>query len=52
MLVDFDWAGKNRAVQYPSNVNIKEVRLPEGVCDGQLISAEHDMEMLGYIIGS
>jgi serine/threonine protein kinase len=52
MLVDFDWAGRIGEVQYPSNINITEVKRPEGVLDGELITAEHDMKMLGYMFGT
>ena len=50
MLVDFDWAGKIGEVPYPSNINIIEVMRPEGVVDDELMTAEHDMEMLDYMI--
>jgi serine/threonine protein kinase len=52
MLVDFDWAGTIGNVQYPSNINITEVKRPEGVLDGELITTEHDMKMLGYMLES
>jgi serine/threonine protein kinase len=50
MLVDFDWAGIIGEVRYPSNINITEMRRPEGVLDGELITAEHDMMMLHYML--
>jgi len=50
MWVDFDRAGTIGKVRYPSNINITEVRRPEGVLDGELIIAEHDMKMLGYTL--
>ena len=50
MLVDFDWAGKIGEVRYPSNINITGVEQPKGVFDGQLITVEHDLEMLGYLL--
>ena len=52
MLVDFDWAGENGKVLYPSNVNVTEVKRPVGAVDGKLITVEHDMEMLGYLLGT
>ena len=47
MLVDFDWAGKVGEVRYPMNVYRGE-RLwrPDGACGGELITAEHDIQML------
>ena len=50
MLVDFDWAGTIGEVRYPSNINITEVMRPKGVVDGELMTAEHDMKMLDYMI--
>lgn len=46
-LVDFDWSGKIGEVRYPMNV-YRGARLwrPDGARDGQLIKAEHDMDML------
>jgi hypothetical protein len=47
-LVDFDWSGKIGQVRYPMNVN-HELRRPEGANDGNLILADHDIEMLDYL---
>lgn len=46
-LVDFDWSGKIGEVRYPMNV-YRGARLwrPDGAKDGQLIKAEHDIDML------
>ena len=52
MLVDFDWAGINGRVRYPSNINITGVTRPKDVYDGELITAEHDMEMVRYMLDS
>ncbi|KAI5986002.1 hypothetical protein EDC04DRAFT_2589995 [Pisolithus marmoratus] len=50
MLVDFDWSGKIEEVRYPMNVNRGlGLRRPEGALDGELILANHDMEMLDYM---
>jgi serine/threonine protein kinase len=46
LLIDFDWAGRVGYVQYPSNVNHSGVLRPEGARDGELISIEHDLDML------
>lgn len=49
-LVDFDWSGKIGEVRYPMNVNRGTgLKRPEGVLDGNLILAEHDMEMMSYL---
>ncbi|KAF8325050.1 uncharacterized protein EI90DRAFT_3129111 [Cantharellus anzutake] len=49
LLVDFDWAGKIGEVRYPMNVNDVEIKRPEGASDDQLIKAEHDIAMIGYM---
>ena len=49
MLLDFDWAGKIGEVRYPMNVNVTEVRRPDGAIDKKLVLAEHDMAMIGYM---
>jgi hypothetical protein len=51
MLIDFDWAGEIGKVRYPINVNVNlkedgSVKRPAGAYDGELIKAEHDIEML------
>ncbi|KAG2125667.1 hypothetical protein DEU56DRAFT_565712 [Suillus clintonianus] len=49
-LVDFDWSGKIGEIRYPMNV-YRGGRLwrPDGADDGQLILAEHDIQMLHAI---
>ncbi|KAF8325651.1 uncharacterized protein EI90DRAFT_2931653, partial [Cantharellus anzutake] len=49
LLVNFDWAGKIGEVRYPMNVNDVEIKRPEGASDDQLIKAEHDIAMIGYM---
>ncbi|KAG1731694.1 hypothetical protein EDB19DRAFT_2007418 [Suillus lakei] len=46
-LIDFDWSGEIGRVRYPMNV-YRGDRLwrPDGAKDGELIMAEHDIEML------
>jgi serine/threonine protein kinase len=47
MLLDFDWAGKITKVRYPPNVYIGHgLWRPEGAYDGELIKADHDLQML------
>jgi len=46
-LVDFDWSGKIGQAQYPINVyRGKRLWRPTGAEDGELIKADHDIEML------
>jgi len=49
-LVDFDWSGKIGEVRYPMNV-YRSSRLwrPHGAEDGELIKADHDIEMLKHL---
>jgi hypothetical protein len=47
LLVDFDWSGKIGETRYPMNVYCgKRLWRPAGAKDGQLILAEHDIQML------
>ncbi|KAI0255336.1 hypothetical protein BJV78DRAFT_1179329 [Lactifluus subvellereus] len=47
MLVDFDWAGKIGEVRYPMNVyRGPGLWRPDGACDGELITVDHDIQML------
>ena len=50
MLVDFDWSGEIGEVRYPINI-VKGLQLwrPDEAEDGQLITADHDQEMLEYM---
>jgi serine/threonine protein kinase len=50
MLVDFDWVGKIEEVRYPISV-YRGTRLwqPDGACDGNLITADHDIKMLDHL---
>ncbi|KAG1887287.1 hypothetical protein F4604DRAFT_1675279 [Suillus subluteus] len=49
-LVDFDWSGKIGEIRYPMNVYRGEhLWRPDGAEDGQLIMAEHDVQMLRAI---
>ena len=50
MLVDFDWAGEIGEVCYPMNMNTDPaLGRPPGAYDGEIIKADHDMEMLRKI---
>ena len=49
MLLDCDWAGVIGEIRYPMNVNVTDVRRPEGAIDKQLILAKHDMAMISYM---
>jgi serine/threonine protein kinase len=48
-LVDFDWSGRIGEARYPLDVNTTTVKRPDAVAGGELIKAEHDIEMLEYI---
>lgn len=48
-LVDFDWAGVVGEARYPANVNHTDIRRPVDARDEAMITAEHDMAMLGYL---
>jgi hypothetical protein len=49
MLLDFHWAGEIGEIRYPMNMNITEIRRPDGAIDKQLVLAEHDMAMIAYM---
>jgi hypothetical protein len=47
MLFDFEWSGEIGQVRYPMNVGRGPgLERPAGAIDGELILADHDMEML------
>jgi hypothetical protein len=47
MLFDFDWAGEIGKARYPINVTRgPHLMRPDGAYDGELITAEHDIQML------
>jgi tRNA A-37 threonylcarbamoyl transferase component Bud32 len=48
-LVDFDWSGRIGEARYPLDVNTTTVKRPNAVAGGELMKAEHDIEMLEYI---
>ena len=48
-LIDFDWAGYDGEVKYPMEINCDTVRRPEGVEGGEVITQEHDNEMVSYL---
>jgi len=51
MIIDFDWAGIVGQARYPVNMNSGSVLWrPDGAVDRALITAEHDMKMLDYIV--
>lgn len=50
MILDFDWAGFEGEVRYPAYVNIVGVSRPKGAIDGELITKQHDLDMLDRII--
>lgn len=48
-LIDFDWAGVIGEVRYPMNVNRVQIGRPEGAYDGELIMANHDIDMVKIV---
>ena len=51
MIVDFDWAGEVEEVRYPAYLNRgPDLWRPDGAKDGELITTDHDMEMMEHII--
>ena len=47
--MDFDWSGEIGEVRYSMNVNRGPgLRRPKGALDGELILADHDIEILHY----
>ncbi|KAF8079189.1 hypothetical protein FPV67DRAFT_1604454 [Lyophyllum atratum] len=50
-LVDFDWAGTIGEVRYPMNVHFgDDLWRPDGAYDGELITTEHDLQMMERIL--
>jgi hypothetical protein len=49
MVIDFDWAGQLGKICYPMNVNKIDIWRPDGVADGALVLAEHDLSMLEHL---
>lgn len=50
MIIDFDWAGAENVVRYPSYVNYTNIKRPSDARDGLLIKAAHDDAMLNIIM--
>ena len=51
ILVDFDWAGKEGSVRYPSNITLNHILLPrpDDVERGGPIAVAHDDQMLKFL---
>jgi Lipopolysaccharide kinase (Kdo/WaaP) family len=52
MLVDFDWAGEIGVIRYPMHVNREDITRPDGAHDGELITADHDVQMLETMLST
>ena len=50
-LIDFDWAGCAGEAKYPMEMNCQTVRRPAGVKGGEIITQQHDIEMISYLFG-
>lgn len=48
-LVDFDWGGRDGNTTYPPYVNYTEISRPMGAKDGELVTKDHDLEMLSHM---
>ena len=48
-LIDFDWGGREGEVRYPALINKFTVVRPSSVIGGQLITTDHDLEMVKNI---
>jgi len=51
-LIDFDWAGRVGEAKYPMRMNFTGVRRPEGVRGGELITQQHDNEMVSCLFAN
>ena len=51
-LIDFDWAGCVGKAKYPIGMNCETVRRPEGIEGGELITEQHDIEMVSYLFAN
>ena len=51
-LIDFDWAGFIGEARYPVEINCETLRRPEGVKGSELITEQHDHEMISYLFGN
>jgi serine/threonine protein kinase len=49
-ILDFDLAGHVGVVRYPINVNRVGIQRSMTASDGELVMAEHDLEMLDFMI--
>ncbi|KAI0252373.1 hypothetical protein BJV78DRAFT_350633 [Lactifluus subvellereus] len=49
--IDLDWAGRIGEARYPIGVNTKTVKRPDGVKSGELITKQHDEDMVSYLFG-
>lgn len=48
-LIDFDWAGEVGIVRYPMNVGHIDIARPDDARDGQLVTKEHDLQMITFL---
>ncbi|KAG9026965.1 hypothetical protein FRB95_008303 [Tulasnella sp. JGI-2019a] len=43
MLVDFDWSGSPEVARYPIDINMEDIRWPDGVAPLMPIDRAHDL---------
>jgi RIO-like serine/threonine protein kinase len=48
-IVDLDWAGQIGEARYPLGINTTTVKRPAGVRSGELITPQHDLDMISYL---
>ncbi|KAH9987923.1 hypothetical protein BJV74DRAFT_796390 [Russula compacta] len=48
-IIDFDWAGRVGEAKYPIEINRMTVWRPVGVNGGELITKQHDIDMVSYL---
>jgi hypothetical protein len=48
-IIHLDWAGQIGKARYPLGVNTTSVKRPRGVQVGELITPQHDLDMVSYL---
>ncbi|PRP73428.1 hypothetical protein PROFUN_16701, partial [Planoprotostelium fungivorum] len=48
-IIDFDYSGKEGEAKYPYFLNTKDIRWPDGVASGKVITQQHDKDMISKI---
>ena len=48
-IIDFDWAGRLGEAKYSLEINCETVRRPAGLKGREMITQQHDIEMISYL---